>query len=64
LELVKGLKIVRQEKMMTGVNITLFHLTIGEKHKKQCGGNFIKISEPEGYIYKEKKKKSIEEEKN
>jgi hypothetical protein len=50
--------------MMTGVNITLFYWIIGEKHRKQCGGNFIKISEPEGYVYKEKKNKNLEEEKN
>ena len=30
-------------------------ILIGEKHEKSCGGKYIKIAEPEGYIDKNKK---------
>lgn len=41
-------------------------ILIGEKHEKSCGGKYIKIAEPEGYIDKNKKqdKKMIKNENN
>jgi hypothetical protein len=41
---------------MTGVRIALIIFHIVPIHQKKCGGTFIKIAEPEGYVDKKKLK--------